>query len=410
MNWVILVAGGRGARMGLTENKAFAPLLGAPMLGRSLCALAESGAFSGVVVVVGPGERERAGAIVDACAPSIPVRFAQGGEDRQASVYNGLAEVPPDAECIAVHDAARPLVSDAVIWACMASARDYGSGVAAVPLKDTVKRVDAEGLVRDTPLRDELRAVQTPQAFRAGLLRKAHEHALSVGQRATDDAALVEALGVPVRLTQGDNENLKVTTPEDIAIAEAILMWRRRRSSAMSNNDPSIEKAQSAVAELPFRVGQGYDVHRLVEGRELILCGVHVPHERGLLGHSDADVAAHALSDALLGAAGLGDIGRHFPDTDLAYAGADSLRLLAEVVRKVAALGYAVGNVDVTIVAQRPKLAPHIPAMQDNLARVLGIPHKAINVKATTTEQLGFEGEGAGMSAQAAALIVRSGS
>ena len=389
MNWALLVAGGRGTRMGLPENKAFVPLLGEPMLTLSLRALLAGGAFGGVTVVVAPGEIARAEALIAGCAPiDVPVRVAEGGEDRQASVYNGLVALPPEAEYVAVHDAARPLVTPAVIEACLASARAFGSGVAAVPLKDTVKRVDSEGVVRDTPPRAELRAVQTPQTFRTSLLREAHRHALRTGLRATDDAGLVEAMGVPVRLAEGDSENIKVTTPEDVAVAEALLAKR------------------GAALPAPFRVGQGYDVHKLVEGRALILCGVRVPYERGLLGHSDADVAAHALCDALLGAAGLGDIGRHFPDTDPAHAGADSLLLLAETAQKAAAAGYAVGNVDVTIVAQRPKLKDYIPQMAGNLARVLGVPVSAVNVKATTTEGLGFEGSGEGISAHAVALLV----
>jgi len=397
VNWAVLVAGGRGSRMGLPENKAFVPLLGQPMLALSLRALLKSGAFGGVTVVVGPGEIARAEALIAACAPAgVPIRVVEGGEDRQASVWSGLCTLPPEAECVAVHDAARPLVTAAVIEACLASARAFGSGVAAVPLKDTVKRADPGGAVLDTLPRDTLRAVQTPQVFRAPLLREAHEWAARAGLRATDDAALVEAMGAPVRLAEGNGENIKVTTPEDVAVAEALLT---RRGAAAFYPSPSPPP--------PFRIGQGYDAHRLAEGRALILCGVRVPYERGLLGHSDADVAAHALCDALLGAAGLGDIGRHFPDTDPAYAGADSLALLAEAGQKIAAIGYAVGNADVTIVAQRPKLKDYMPQMADNLARALGIAPSAVNVKATTTEGLGFEGQGEGISAHAVALLVR---
>ncbi len=392
MNWAVLVAGGKGARMGLLENKAFAPLAGVPMLVRSLRALLGSGVVDGVTLVCGAGERQRVEGMLAAHGLSGAACIAEGGADRQASVFHGLQAVPEQAEFVLVHDAARPLVTRAVIRATLEGAKAHGSGVAAVPVKDTIKRVDARGVAKETPARDALRAVQTPQTFAVPLLRAAHARALDSGLRATDDAALVEALGEEVWLVEGDVENIKVTTPEDIAVAEALLARRGEGAAARA---------------LPFRVGHGYDVHRLVEERALILCGVRVPFERGLLGHSDADVAAHALSDALLGAAGLGDIGRHFPDTDPAYKGADSMRLLAEVAGKVAALGYAVGNVDVTIAAQRPKLKDFIPPMVENVARTLGIAPEAVNVKATTTEGLGFEGEGLGISAQAVALLVR---
>ncbi|MCL2810632.1 MAG: 2-C-methyl-D-erythritol 4-phosphate cytidylyltransferase [Clostridia bacterium] len=389
MNWAVLVAGGRGTRLGLPHNKAFEPLLGEPMLVLSLRALLNSSAFGGVTVVVGAGEISQTEALIaDGAAADVPLLVVEGGNDRQASVRNGLTAMPPEVTHVAVHDAARPLVTPEVIAACLASALKFGSGVAAVPLKDTIKWVDDKGMVCETPTRSNLRAVQTPQAFCASLLKEAHECARQSGLHATDDAALVEAMGVSVRLVEGDSGNIKVTTPEDIAIAEALLAQRKPFC-------PS------------FRIGQGYDVHRLVEDRPLILCGVHIPWERGLLGHSDADVAAHALCDAVLGAAGLGDIGQHFPDTDPAYAGADSLLLLAQVVRKAAGAGYDLGNADVTIVAQRPKLKDFMPQMADNLARALGVNKSLVNVKATTTEGLGFEGRGEGISAQAVALLIK---
>lgn len=390
MNWAVLVAAGRGTRMGMRDNKVFADLEGVSVLVRSVRALAACGAVDGIVLVTAVGERARAQQVLREAGLLEAVReIVDGGEDRQSSVYNGLKLVPAEAEYVWVHDGARPLVTEQVLLATLDSARRQGTGVAAVPLKDTVKRVDADGIVLDTPPREALRAVQTPQAFRATLIREAHAWAAQHSVAATDDAALVEAMGERVQLVAGDVENIKITTPEDIEVAAALL----RRRGGTGSVAPHV------------RVGFGYDVHRLVEGRALILCGVTVPFEKGLLGHSDADVAAHALSDALLGAAGLGDIGRHFPDTDPAYKGADSLLLLAEVVRKCAAHGYAVGNVDVTIAAQRPKLKDFIPAMVENLARTLCIAPTQVNIKATTTEGLGFEGEGLGISAHAVATL-----
>ena len=275
-----------------------------------------------------------------------------------------------------------------MIAATIDSARRYGSGVAAVPLKDTVKRVDESGLVVETPQRDLLRAVQTPQTFDAALIRAAHARYADSDVRATDDAMLIEWTGHAVHLTPGDPENIKLTTPEDMLLAGQVILRREGRKEAPA-----------------MRIGHGYDVHRLVEGRKLILCGVEVPYERGLLGHSDADVALHALMDALLGAAALGDIGRHFPDTDPAYAGADSGRLLDHVVALLHEKGYAVANADVTIICQRPKLKDYIEQMRENVAAHLKVDPDCVNVKATTTEKLGFEGEGLGISSHAVACI-----
>ena len=275
-----------------------------------------------------------------------------------------------------------------VIARTLESAKKYGSGVAAVPLKDTVKRVNEGGVVVDTPPRDALRAVQTPQTFEAELIRRAHA-VYALGERATDDAALAERMGVEVRLTEGDVENIKLTTPEDMLLARQVIL----RREGQKEEKPMV------------RIGHGYDVHRLTEDRKLILCGVEIPYTLGLLGHSDADVALHALMDALLGAAALGDIGRHFPDTDPAYKGADSGRLLDHVVALLEEKGYAVGNVDVTIICQRPKLKDYIEQMRQNVARHLKVDADCVNIKATTTEKLGFEGEGLGISSHAVACI-----
>ena len=300
-----------------------------------------------------------------------------------------LAATDPNADYIAIHDGARPLVTREVIARTLESAQKFGSGVAAVALKDTVKRVDDGSVVIDTPPRDWLRAVQTPQTFEAGLIRRAHA-AYALGERATDDAALAERMGVAVHLTEGDVENIKLTTPEDMLLARQVILKREGKKE---------EKPM-------MRIGHGYDVHRLVEDRKLILCGVEVPYTLGLLGH--ADVALHALMDALLGAAALGDIGRHFPDTDPAYKGADSGKLLDHVVALLEEKGYAVGNVDVTIICQRPKLKDYIEQMRENVARHLKVDIDCVNIKATTTEKLGFEGEGLGISSHAVACIEKA--
>ena len=388
MNAAVIVAAGRGARMGMERNKVLYPVCGEPVIVRTARAFTGSGLFDGgVVIVTGAQDMEDMRAMLD--RGRIPVRaIVEGGHDRQESVRRGIAACDPGADIIAIHDGARPLVTREVIAATIDSARRYGSGVAAVPLKDTVKRVDESGLVVETPQRDLLRAVQTPQTFDAALIRAAHARYADSDVRATDDAMLIEWTGHAVHLTPGDPENIKLTTPEDMLLAGQVILRREGRKEAPA-----------------MRIGHGYDVHRLVEGRKLILCGVEVPYERGLLGHSDADVALHALMDALLGAAALGDIGRHFPDTDPAYAGADSGRLLDHVVALLHVKGYAVANADVTIICQRPKLKDYIEQMRENVAAHLKVDPDCVNVKATTTEKLGFEGEGLGISSHAVACI-----
>ena len=390
MNAAVIVAAGRGTRMGLDRNKVLYPVCGTPIIVHTVRAFAQSGLFDGrIVVVTGENDMDEMRAMM--AAAGLRVSFAKGGADRQESVYNGIAACPAQADVIAIHDGARPLVSREVIARTIDSAKACGSGVAAVMLKDTVKRVDENGVVVDTPARDTLRAVQTPQTFDAGLIREAHER-FKTGERATDDAMLMERMGHAVRLTQGDVENIKLTTPEDMLLAEQVMI---RRGMAKKEEEAMI------------RIGHGYDVHRLVEDRKLILCGVHVPYTLGLLGHSDADVAYHALTDALLGAAAMGDIGRHFPDTDPKYKGADSGRLLDHVMELIWEKGYVVGNVDVTIICQRPKLKDYIEQMRANVAAHLKIDLDCVNIKATTTEKLGFEGEGLGISTHAVACLMK---
>lgn len=395
MNAAVIVAAGRGSRMGLDRNKVLYPVLGEPVIVRTVRAFESTGLFDGgIVVVTGACDMDEMKEMFARAGLSVRA-VVEGGEDRQESVCRGIAACDENADIIAIHDGARPLVTREVIAATIDSAEKYGSGVAAVALKDTIKRVNGEGIVVDTPRRDMLRAVQTPQTFNAKLIREAHaryRNGNEDGLRATDDAMLAEWMGHSVRLTAGDVENIKLTTPEDMLLAEQVL---EKRGEAKKP-----EKERKTM-----RIGHGYDVHRLVEGRKLILCGVEIPHTLGLLGHSDADVAYHALTDALLGAAAMGDIGRHFPDTDPKYKGADSGVLLDHVMELIWEKGYVVGNVDVTIIAQRPKLKDYIEQMRENVARHLNVDIDCVNVKATTTEKLGFEGEGLGISTHAVACI-----
>jgi 2-C-methyl-D-erythritol 4-phosphate cytidylyltransferase/2-C-methyl-D-erythritol 2,4-cyclodiphosphate synthase len=289
---------------------------------------------------------------------------------------------------VLVHDAARCLVSpaavDRLIDACL---DDPVGGLLALPLADTLKAGTDDQRVAATIERAGKWAAQTPQMFRLGLLRNALERA---GTAVTDESSAVESLGHRPRLVPGDPTNFKLTFTEDFARAAQVLA---ARGDSMTNTGT--------------RIGEGWDIHALVAGRPLVLGGVTVPHDKGLEGHSDADALAHAITDALFGAAALGDIGHHFPDTDAQFKGADSMVLLSEAARRVRDAGYEIGNVDSTVIAQAPKLAPHIGAMRERLAAVLGVPLDRINVKAKTAERMGPVGEGRAMEARAVALLFK---
>lgn len=381
MWYAIILAGGSGSRMGADRNKVLLSLQNEPVITRSVKAF--SSLVDGVVLVSRKDDIPAMQAAMDAA--DLSVTIVAGGESRQASVWNGLLALPESCTHVLIHDGARCMVDEGTIRRCMASVEAHGTGVAAIPAIDTIKQVDADELVLSTPDRSTLRVVQTPQGFAVDLIRQAHLAAQADAFLGTDDASLVERLGVPVRLTLGDRRNIKLTTPEDMKMAESFL----------PEDFPAL------------RVGQGYDVHRLVEGRDLILCGVNVPHALGLLGHSDADVALHALMDAMLGAMAMGDIGKHFPDTDERYRGISSMKLLEHVVDLLEANHARVTNCDLTIIAQKPKLLPFIPQMRDNIASALHLPVDRVNVKATTTERLSFEGREEGISAQAVCMIVQ---
>ncbi|MBR4080823.1 MAG: 2-C-methyl-D-erythritol 4-phosphate cytidylyltransferase [Clostridia bacterium] len=380
----LILAGGSGSRMGAGRNKVLLPLGGKAVMSRSVEAFLPHA--DRLVIVVRPeDEADIRAAFLRDDIPCDGLIFAHGGETRQDSVWNGLQALPAGCDFVMIHDGARCLVDSDTIRRVKDSVERCGSGVAAIPAVDTIKQVDAHNVAVATPDRATLRAIQTPQGFRTELIRRAHEQAQADGFLGTDDASLLEYCGLPVQLVEGHRRNIKLTTPEDMIMAESLL----------SGGLPSL------------RVGMGYDVHRLVEGRKLILCGVEIPHTLGLLGHSDADVALHALTDAMLGAMALGDIGKHFPDTDPRYKGISSMLLLEHVVALLSERGARVTNADVTIVAQKPKLLPYIPAMRENVARALQLPVDRVNVKATTTERLAFEGREEGISAQAVCMVAQ---
>lgn len=376
----VIVAAGSATRMqGI--DKMLVPLAGVPVVLRSVRALAASDCIDSLVIVT---RTECMETLRTLCAEvSKPVTVVAGGASRPESVLAGLAALPEGTELAAIHDGARPLVTQAVIAEAVEAAERCGAAAPAVPVHDTIKQAE-NGLVRATPERKTLFAVQTPQVFDVKLLETVLRAAMERGIALTDDCSAVEAAGKPVVLTQGCEENLKITTPVDLTLAEAIL--KRRKT---------------------MRIGHGYDVHRLTEGRRLILGGVEIPFERGLDGHSDADVLVHALMDALLGAAGLRDIGVLFPDNDPAYKNISSMLLLDRVMLTLEHAGYAVGNVDVTVLAQRPKLKDYIPVMRENLARAMKIPLDCVNIKATTEEGLGFTGSGEGIACHAVCLLER---
>lgn len=377
----ILAAAGSGQRAGAA--KQWIDLGGESVLRRSARALAGCPEVDALVVVVPPGDEGRGEAALSALGK--PARAVAGGPVRADSVRNGLAAAA-DAAVVLVHDAARPfLTADLASRVARAAARD-GAALAALPVTDTVKRV-AEGTepprVAATLDRNTLWLAQTPQGFRRELLLRAYERAGAEAAGATDESLLVERMGEPVTLVPGEPGNFKITGPEDLARARSLV-------------------------EAPVAVGVGYDTHRFAPGRKLVLGGAEFEGD-GLLGHSDADACAHAIGDAVLGAAGLGDLGRHFPDTDPRWKDASSLALLAEIARKAAERGFRVGNADVTLAARRPKIAPRAEEMRANLARALGIAPAQVNVKATTGEGMGFVGRGEGIAAHAVVVLFRSG-
>lgn len=383
----VVPAAGSSTRME-GQDKLLLPLEEQPVLLHTLRALELCPYLAEIIVVTREDLIVPIGQLCRDAGLSKVRKVIVGGATRTHSVLAGLGELPSGAELVAIHDGARPLVSQEVLETVIFRAAECGAAAPAVPVKDTIKQAKGgngktvpEGcMVENTPDRSTLYAVQTPQCFdRAAYLAALDELDEASARLVTDDCSLFELTGRPVELVQGDYANIKITTREDLP--------------------------RAGNGGKKMRIGHGYDVHRLVEGRKLILGGVEVPYEKGLLGHSDADVLTHAVMDAVLGAAALGDIGQHFPDTAEEYAGADSLMLARRVAEIMTGHGWRIENIDATILCQRPKLAPHIPAMRAKLAEAFGMPVDAVSVKATTEEHLGFTGEGLGIAAHAVALI-----
>ena len=371
--------------MGASTPKQFTELLGVPILIHAVRAFRQVPAI-GAIVVVAPAEHlDHTQALLAQYQLDGHCTVVIGGKLRQDSVRIGLAQVPDDSTLVAVHDGARPLITPQDIQRCLAAAATTGSAIMAVPVKDTLKGVGPDTAIRHTVEREGLWQAQTPQVVQTDLLKEAFTKAEQDGFVGTDEASLLEHGGWQVSVVEGSETNLKITRPDDLLMAEAILMQKQPPPQ--------------------LRIGHGFDAHRLVAGRALILGGMEIPHALGLLGHSDADVLTHALCDAILGAIGAGDIGRHFPDSDPQYKGISSITLLAQVIGLAAERHLRLVNGDITVVAQRPKLAPHFPAMQKILAEACRVEPDAINLKASTTEQMGYTGREEGISAHAVVLM-----
>jgi 2-C-methyl-D-erythritol 4-phosphate cytidylyltransferase/2-C-methyl-D-erythritol 2,4-cyclodiphosphate synthase len=389
--FAIIPAAGTGSRMAGMLPKQYREIGGHPLLYFAIARLCAHAAIDRVFIALAPGDAQFDRYDWKPFASKL-TSMQVGGDTRAATVLNALEAFQGNAsddDWILVHDAARPCLSEGMLDRLIAElADDDCGGLLSVPVADTLKRTGAnERSVVRTESRSGLWQAQTPQMFRYGVLLQAMRSA-DPG-RITDEAGAIEALGFHPKLVQSDVSNLKVTHEQDLALAQLILEQGDIRESN----------------GVQMRTGQGYDVHALVPGRALIIGGVTIPFAKGLDGHSDADVLLHAICDALLGAAALGDIGRHFPDTDSRYKGADSRVLLREVGRLVGGAGYRIVNVDSTIIAQAPKMAPHIPSMVANIAADLGIEQSQVNVKAKTTERLGFVGREEGMAADAIASL-----
>ncbi len=392
--YAVIVAAGNSTRMG--TNKQQILLMDKPVWMHSVLTFAGLEQTAGIVVVTKladiPAMQQKLSEISPDAAKLT--HFTVGGETRTDSVANGVTACKKETDYIAIHDGARPLVKAEDIVKALDALESCDAVTLGVPVKDTIKQVDASGKVVATPDRASLMITQTPQIFKREVYLAALAAAREKGYAPTDDCQLVESIGVPVYMVIGSYENIKITTPEDVPMAEAMLKPMKQQTTHMQS-----------VPDI--RVGHGYDVHRFAPDRKLILGGVTVPYELGLLGHSDADVLIHAVMDALLGAAALGDIGKHFPDTDPNYKGADSMDLFRHVIALLKQNGYTVSNIDATVVAQKPKLAPYIPTMKQNIAAVCGIMPERVNVKATTEEKLGFTGRLEGISSHAVCTLIR---
>ncbi|MBN9070776.1 MAG: bifunctional 2-C-methyl-D-erythritol 4-phosphate cytidylyltransferase/2-C-methyl-D-erythritol 2,4-cyclodiphosphate synthase [Rhizobiales bacterium] len=383
---VVIVAAGRGSRVGAGDvPKQYRMIGGVPILRRSVEAFSQHPKIADIIVVIGPDD----GALFQAAMAGLEgrVRTAIGGASRQASVRAGLEALRDSAPAkVLIHDAARPFVDGPLIDRTLAAIDASHGALPAIPVSDTLKRGDAAGMIVETVARAGLFAAQTPQGFPYGAILRAHRNAAEAGRDDfTDDAALAEWAGMPARLVEGSPANVKLTWQKDIEMADLHL---------------------SAARVPDVRVGNGYDVHAFEPGDHVWLCGVRIPHTRRLSGHSDADVALHALTDALLATCGAGDIGVHFPPSDPQWKGAASHIFLSRAAELVRGRGGRIGNVDVTLICEAPRIGPHRDAMVKRMAEILNLDPERVSVKATTNERLGFIGREEGIAAIATATVI----
>lgn len=381
----IIPAAGSGRRLGKKKNKILLDFLGKPVLGYSLSLFSQEPQIKEIIIAAAAGEESLCAEIAAEFCGETPYHIVTGGKERMNSVWRCLCRVAPENDYVMIHDGARPFL-DKVSLARLLAADFIDGAILALPVKETVKTVKkgAQGQeIESTVPRQNLYYAQTPQIFAKDILTAAYQKGMTEGFFATDDASLVEFYGGKVQIIPGSEDNVKITTPRDWEIA-------------------LLKEEKSMI-----RIGSGFDVHVLAPGRPLILGGVTIPFDRGLEGHSDADVAVHALMDAILGAMAMGDIGQHFPPSDESYRNADSMELLRRVVAMMKKRHFHLVNADMTIMAERPKMAPHIEKMRTNIAAVLQADTEQISVKATTTERLGFVGREEGIAASAVVLLKR---
>lgn len=378
----IIPAAGSGTRMNASLPKQYLELGGKPILIHSVEAFHRHPDIDQVIVVV-PGDRIRSTQeLLRSWQLEGKTTVIAGGLRRQDSVKAGIDELDVQTTIVLVHDGARPLVTQELISDCLTQAENHGAAIAAIPVKDTLKKAGQNALISATVDRDGLWQAQTPQAVAPGILREAYDKAGQLDF--TDEASLLEHAGYPVKLVSGAEANIKITRPEDLTLAQTLLMH---------------------VNANQIKIGHGFDAHRFADGRELILGGITIDHPRGLAGHSDADVVTHALCDAILGALGKGDIGNHFPDTSSEFAGIYSIKLLERVAATMTDAGFHLGNGDITIICQAPKLAPYLAEMVRTMATACRSTPERLNVKATTTEKMGFTGREEGISCHAVVVL-----
>lgn len=373
----LIPAAGIGSRFSESTNKLLQSVKGKTILEHSVSAFDNIFSVTEIIIVTNKSSK----AFIDNMfSANTKVKTVLGGKERQDSVRLGLEAVTN--EYVLIHDAARPLVSKEIIENCIKELHSNQAVAVCVPATDTIKECH-KGFAKNTPDRKNLYITQTPQGFKTDLILNLHKKVKEENISVTDDSSVCEWAGVPVKVVPGDYKNIKVTTQNDIYLLKTYF------------------------GETMNRIGQGYDVHILTENRKLILGGVEIPHNKGLLGHSDADVLLHAITDAIFGACALGDLGKHFPPSDNTYKDIDSMILLKKACELAAEKGWTVCNIDATISAQKPKLAPYIEKMRENIGKALSIDSDFVSVKATTTEKLGFEGREEGISAQAVVLMTK---